>query len=579
MAFYPVAFVCMALQWWLMKCQLDIAYTNAVGTLIKAGGDMALILVPYWILGPRWRWTVLLPVWAYGAWCVCNLAYFRFWGDLIPPAAVTMGGNVDGNLMDYCLSLLRPSDLLYLLIPVCATAAFRLMRVSEARPLSRRLKAAATGLSLLAGLAGQFSYFHTSYQWSSAISRRTVGDGLRDHFLGGYTGQKRLLAYNGIAYYGVRCCVDMVDILTCSVEISAEQRREISDFLGLYGRECGAMPDSAAVDSINVVYIIVESLNAEMIGRDIGGLPVMPVLDSLASAPGTVFFDNVVSQIKASSSSDGHLLLMTGLLPPDKMAYSITYGSHNTFPSLADVLPRHHKYLLLADEGVCWNEGNTLRNFGLGDPIVVGDREGSYDVARLGRDGAMFRQAADMIKDARQPFFMTLMTISMHIPFVEEGWEMPTAISGAGGLTDMEKNYANVCHHTDHYISEFMRALPENTLVFIASDHSQGVASSDDSTPPAVFMAVNTSLAGTAPQTGRISRVVGQVNLFPAALDILGRSAGYGGIAPSAFNPSVVGTRDSYGNVYGKAPEEALDSLDTAFRISDIIIRGDYFSR
>ncbi len=566
--FYFVAFICLLLEWMLFKSQLDIEYSNAIGTALKAIGDVALILLPYWLLAPRWRWSLLLPVWLYAVWCTVNITYYRFWSELIPPAAITMGGNVNSDLMTYGMSLLRRSDLWYIILPSLSTAILVLLDPKKSKSFATRQKLTFIGSSILIGLIGQFSYFKTAHAWNDNVSSRSLTESFKDHFFGGYTGQKSLYTYNGFVYYSVRYAYDIVDLLTNSVSLTDDQKVEISGFLQKYERK--SSNDNATLDSLNVVYIIVESLNADMIGKKIGDLDVMPTLDSLASAEGTVFFDNVVSQIKASSSSDGHLLLMTGLLPPDKVAYSISYGSSNTFPSLADVMPIHNKYLLLADDGVCWNEGNTLRNFGLGKPITGKNRSG-YDPEVLGRDGAMFRQAADMMKNIRQPFFMTLMTISMHIPFNEGAWSMPEEFAGAEGINQREKNYATVCHYTDRYIGDFLKSLPENTIVFIAADHSQSVASGNDTTPAAAFMAINTG------RTQRISRTVGQVNLFPATLDILGRNASYGGLAPSAFNPTVNGTRDSYGNIYGNPSKETIDTLDMAYRISDIIIRGDYF--
>jgi len=568
--FYFVAFFCLLLEWMLFKSQLDIEYSNAIGTALKAIGDVTLILLPYWLLTPRWRWISLLPVWLYAIWCAINIMYYRFWNDLIPPAAITMGRNVNSDLITYGLSLLRRSDLWYIVFPTLSTATFFLINPKESESFATRQKLTFIGISILTGLIGQFSYFKTVHAWNNNVSPRSLTESFKDHFFGGYTGQKSLYTYNGFVYYSVRCVYDMIDLLAYSVSLTDSQKKEISEFLQLYERD--SSNDNTTLDSLNVVYIIVESLNSDMIGKEIGGMDVMPTLDSLARTEGTVFFDNVVSQIKASSSSDGHLLLMTGLLPPDKVAYSISYGGSNTFPSLADLMPIHHKYLLLADDGVCWNEGNTLRNFGLGKPITSKDRSG-YDSEVLGRDGAMFRQAADMIKSVRQPFFMTLMTISMHIPFNEKAWSMPEAFAGAEGMNKREKDYATVCHYTDKYIGYFLKSLPENTLVFIAADHSQSVAAGNDTTPAAAFMAINTG------RTQRISRTVGQVNLFPATLDILGRNASYGGLAPSALNPNVDGTRDSYGNIYGNPSKETIDTLDMAYRISDMIIRGDYFGK
>lgn len=567
-AFYGVLFAGLLGMWALFKEEASLAYVNWIGTLMKGAGDTALILLPYWLLAPRWRWTGLLPIWLFAVWAVANLAYFRFWGDFIPPSAVTMGGNVDGNLMEYGASLLKWSDAAFAAVTAAATAAYFFLRPDMSASYSIRGKAIMAAVSIFVGIAGQYSYFHSTYQWKNNITERTRAEAFNEHYFGDYTGQKQLYIYNGLVYYGVRCLTDMIGIMNSTVELSDPERAEIAGFLHHYGNP--EEPGETVANSVNVVYVIVESLNSEMLGKEIGGLRILPTLDSLAAAPGTVLFDNVASQIKASSSSDGHLLLMTGLLPPDKVSYSIMYGSSNTFPSLADRMPRHEKHLLLADDGVCWNEGNTLRNFGLGIPLTTKDRKDS-EINSHGRDGAMLQQAAEIVKRATQPFFMTLMTISMHIPFIEEGWSVPPEIENAKGLNRKEKDYANTCLHFDRYLGEFLKALPRNTIVIIASDHSQSVASGNDTTPAALLMAINTD------RTVRISRKVGQVNLFPATLDILGLKGGYRGLAPSAFNPDVDGTRDSYGNLCGKPSAATLDTLGLAYRLSDLILRGDYF--
>lgn len=571
-AWYAVAFAGMLLEWIMMKHELGIEYTSTFGTLLKAVGDTALILLPYWILSPRLRWMTLLPLWLGALWGVTNLAYYRFWGDMIPVATVTMGGNVDGNLMEYGKALLRRSDLLMVAIPCLAWAFLFLIKPKISAAFTTRLKWLFAIVSLIAAVAGQASYFKTTYAWRNAISRRSLREGFKDHFAGGYTGQKQLYSYNGPVYYCLRTAFDAVDLLTGSFDLTDEQRSEIGSFLRNYERRPSAEKQGVGttLDSLNVVYIIVESLNAEMVGKRIGENSVMPVLDSLAHLEGTVVMDNVVSQIKASSSSDGHLLLMTGLMPPKIAAYSIMYGSNNTFPSLADALPDHSKYLLLADEGVCWNEGNTLRNFGLGMPLAIKDRP-KYLPEKLGRDGAMFSQAIELMESVKEPFFMTLMTISMHIPFKEEAWPLPEDLAKAEGLTQMEKDYANMCRNTDRWIGEFLKSVPDNTLIVIASDHHQDVASNGSRDTRAFFMAVNSG------RTKRISRTVGQANLFPATLDILGIEHGYGGLAPSAFDESVDGTIDSYGNIYGKPSPGELDTLKRAYDISDMIILGDYF--
>ncbi len=582
----------MLIEWVLMKEGADVKYSNFLGTIFKAAGDVALILLPYWLLNPKWRWAGLLPVWMVAICCVVNLTYYRFWGDLVPPAAVTMGANINAGLLASGFALLHWADIFFFILPTGATALYFLIRPAKSPRFAKRGKLTGIGISMAVGIMGQLSYFKTSYSWRQEISRRDLTTAIADQLTGEYSSQIQFYSYNGLAGYGIRFCADMIRVMTSSVELNKAQREEIKSFLDSYARNME--PGATVADSLNVVYIIVESLNSDMITREIGGKKVMPVLDSLVHSSGTVYFDNVVSQTKASCSSDGHLLLLTGLLPPDKIAYAITYGGCNRFPSLADAMPRHNKYLLLADDGVCWNEGNTLSNFGLGKPLVIKDRP-DYDVGELGRDGAMFRQAADMMPRIEQPFLMTLMTISMHIPFKEEAWEMPEEIADAEELSAQERDYANTCNHTDRYIGEFLQTVPVNTLIFIASDHSQDIDSKSGGGKRGAFIALHTG------RTERVSRTIGQVNLFPATLDLLGirgiavnirqatgsdelesKSSGgsliYSGLAPSALNPAVDGTIDSYGKIYGAPTQSLLDSLGRAYRLSDLIIRGDYFN-
>lgn len=64
---------------------------------------------------------------------------------------------------------------------------------------------------------------------------------------------------------------------------------------------------------------------------------------------------------------------------------------------------------------------------------------------------------------------------------------------------------------------------------------------------------------------------------YVVALDILGLAGDYRGMAPSAFDETVDGAVDSYGNNYGRLSQEMIDTLALAYRLSDLIIRGDYF--
>lgn len=568
----------MALSWILSAAVLsvlmclfgassDIYYPNMFGTLLKYAGDSALILSPYWLSGRKWRASIVIPVWAYGIWSIVNLAYFRFRGDLLPSSALVMTSNVDGDVLKYGVALLRLSDSLFILLPLLLTGVLAWLRPWKSPTLDRMPRMVLLGCSALMFIAGQCSYLKSHLSWSQEKNETGFADAVKEHYLGVYNAtQQGIYRNDGAVAYAMLYIRDTAALARHKIDLTDGQMREIKGFLEAYTQKS---PSESMPDSVNLVYVIVESLNSEVVDMEVGGRKVMPVLDSLSRSDGTVYFSNVVPQIKDASSSDGHLILLTGLLPLRKNPYSMLYGDVNTFPSIADRFGRHHKYLLLADDGRIWNERLTLENFRLGKALTVDEMH--YDKSRFGQDGAMMMHAADMLDTIRKPFLMTMMTMSMHMPFDEPAWETPPFISKSPGLSQSQKRYLTVCNGMDSALGRFIDALPSNTVVVVASDHTQNMALLKVDSPRAVFMAVNTGM------TLRSDRTVGQVNLYPTLLQILGLKGGWRGLARSAVAPMVKGTLDAYGNAYGRISQQEADTLRKAFDTSDLIIRGDYF--
>lgn len=575
---WAVSLIMLTLLCILFLKDVTINYPNLFATIVKCAGDMVIILLPYWLLRPKWRWTILLPVWLLPALMIINIAYARFWDDLLPPSALLMVKNIDGNLWHYFIQLLQIHDLIYFIAPLLVTITFLFARPWREVSFSKPIKISGIIISVLMGLTGQLSYLVTSFRSSDTENRqRNYLQFVSNHY--GVIGKPRhsrarYYQYKyGFLLYGVQYIYDSWGLLFPQ-KLSADARAEIRTYLDYY-KSFEALP--VATDSMNVVYIIVESLNAEVLNRTIGDLRITPTLDSLATLPGTVLIDNVYDQVKYSGSADGHMILMSGLLPPEKTLYCFQYGTVNEFPTLAKALANHHKYTLVADDGTVWNEQQILMNYGLGR--VKTSLNLHYSASEYGQDGAMLKEAAAMLDTIRRPFMLSMVTMSMHFPFdADTVWKMPVALKQAKGIDKLEKNYLRVTHWFDHYLGEFLRRLPPNTIVFIASDHAAGTSSKRETTSergrkPVVYMALHTQ------RTEHIKRVVGQVNLYPATLQLLGIKPGsYWGLAPSALSPSVDGTMNSYGEVIGTPTAGALDTLRRAFRISDRILLGNYFS-
>lgn len=565
---FLTAWVCMLIIWYKMESDMDIAFPSMIGTLLKGAGDTIFILWPYWLLKPRWRWTIVIPVWIYAIWAVSNVMYFRFFGRLIPATALDMTDNVNSDLIVYIWSALKVNYLLYLLAPIIVSIAAYLLKARENGNLAIKLKLIAIVASLGVFAIGQLSYIKTKISWMHV----SVVEGIKIHYLLNAGGPLRDFMNNGLVYYSLLQPVIMLEDYKSELNINEEEKFNIKKFIDTNINKIDT--DSSVIkDSVNVVYIVVESLNADVLNRQINGLTITPTLDSLATLPGTVIIDNVIPQVDMGSSSDGRLILITGLLPTRSINYCFRYGGKNVFKTLMDALPGYKRITFMPEKATFWNKISILKNWGFGDNIYKLDSM-PVDIEPAWLDRRMFRCASYKLKEEKSPYFALLFTLSSHWPFDDCNDIMMPQLENDRSLHSSKRDYLNSIHHFDKALREFLNTLPSNTMVFIASDHTIDFDNDGSNVrKPGVFMAINT------PRTERISRTVSQAALFPTALELMGVSIeGYHGVLPSIFNDGGVdGTVDAHGVVRGSPTDEMIRKVNRAFEVSDTIIRSNYW--
>ncbi|GAB3833356.1 LTA synthase family protein [Hymenobacter jeollabukensis] len=233
-------------------------------------------------------------------------------------------------------------------------------------------------------------------------------------------------------------------------------------------------PDSAPVRLLraprpNVLFIILESFTAKLVGH-LGGEPgVTPTLDSLARTD--VSFRNLYAS--GDRSQKGIVALLSGY--PNQPTTSIIKYPRKTegLPSLARTLGRqgYQSAFYYGGELAFANMKSYLLAGGYQRLVERQDfhqrdqnsKWGAHDHVLLGR----------LLRDLRQPqpapFFVTAFTLSSHEPF-----EVPMRPRFPG--PDPDNQFRSSVAYTDHALGQFLRAARQeawwsNTLVVIVADH------------------------------------------------------------------------------------------------------------
>lgn len=470
-------------------------------------------LSPFWLLRPRWRGLIWIPMSLLTAWCLLQVTYCRAYDDLMPMHSLTMLENVNGVLRDSFLALLRWKDLL-IVVPFLLLAVMP-RPMSTISSLKGRLKAFAMTLlaALLFGVEG-FSTPDGNYE-----KRFLYNFSNSDYF-----------ALNGLIPY---CSYSLYQAVAHNHTVTDAERAAIDRFLR---DQCPQYTDNSyctAPLQRNLVLIIVESLHTWPIGMEVEGRAVTPTLNRLVAAEGTIYAPHVLFQTGHGHSSDAHFMYNTGLLPLRDDVVAVYYGD-GPYPSLAAALGGYDCRMAVCDDKGYWNQAVTSRSYGLDTLYNQAHLAASGALQRHGNvdDAALTDFAASLLPQLRRPFFLEMVTMTMHTPYpqdkVRRSW-----IIDSDTLTTEARSYLNCVNLTDSCIGAFIDALQlnglaDNTVVAIVSDHTQlyrnrvmGLtdydAVPDDWGIPMIIAGCDTTL--------RYEPVIGQVDVFPTLLDVMGANA------------------------------------------------------
>lgn len=549
--------------------------------------DSLVILVPYWFLKGRWRWTVVIPVWLLGVFALCSSVYFRIFADVIPFGAFLFWNNVNGLVTDNVVPFLKWTDMMYLIIPFVCMLWYILNSkgIRSEDPFSGRVKMIALSISVLLMIVCQIRFVQNEYRTYRRLTGNNAED-LRTWVKKQYTvmpfSRYKDISTIGFTGYVIKRAVSSLHIAIKKGKLSDSEMKAVSSFLSETKiRNAGFKEEPKK----NVVFIVVESLNSWAIGRTYGDrkISMTPVLDSLMASEDVYYALNVQPQVCAGTSSDGQLMYNTGLLPLRDDVVAMNYCD-NKFIGLPMLLERDYSFEVICESPVCWNHDKTNRNYGYDHLFSKFDLDSFASLlpSKNGKDGLMFDFALDRMEHIKGSFFAFLTTISMHIPYNDRSVTRVNFIDDLPGISQTHKDYLQMLWCFDEQLGSFINRMKslgfyDDTMIFIASDHNMLVSDTmlPGSYSPIAFFAINAGIGGCN------DKPVGQIDIFPTILDLCGVSddGKWRGVGRSMLEMDLKTSVGPSGKVYGRDADSIVKRQAEAWDISQKIIEGNYFDK
>lgn len=486
---------------------------------------------PFFFLKPKWRWILILMVWVIAIFEFVNYIYFKFFWDYIPISALFLFDNYDPTTFNAALNGFKVQHLIIFLYPIVFTAAwfFGLNNLNKKIHFNKISIFIFSILSLTPCIYSEGKVLieenKDSHSFAKTIDLRYFNNWGYNNFVSYYSG--------GSVQYIARGLFLLIYNELRSRELTDLQTSDINHYWELHNNSSnseGVEDIFASNKDKNLIFIIIESLNAEAVLLEINGHQLMPNLYNLLKDKNTISALNVVSQIKSGVSSDGQLLLTTGLYPYSASATMQSFAK-NDFPALPKLLNRN-SLEIICEYGSLWKHSETNKSYGYNSLIENVKKRAKTE--SITQDYALYRTALDVVDTIPHPFLMTLSTMDMHSPWYNELVPVPQWIKEIGVEEDVV-NYYNMCNVADSAIGEFINKLKEkniydNTIIVLASDHALTIGKKAQE-QPIVFMALNTGMHR------EVKEAIGQVDIFPTILDIMGRhDAPWRGMGYSIFD-------------------------------------------
>ena len=257
-------------------------------------------------------------------------------------------------------------------------------------------------------------------------------------------------------------------------ELTEEDKSVINKFF----EQKENLPDnqySGMLEGKNLLVIQVESLESFVVGKEINGQKITPVMDELIS--NGFYFPNIYEQVNEGTSSDADLMINTSMFPLRRGSTFFRYPSteYNSLPNLLEEM-NYETIAIHPDKGSFWNYVNGLKGIGFNQFVDYYSFDIDEQIGLGLSDESYFRQVVPMLKELKEPFYAFTVTLTSHGPF-----DIPEEKRVLNLDNELDKNelggYFESIRYTDTQIGEFLKQLDaegllDNTVIVIEGDHT-----------------------------------------------------------------------------------------------------------
>ena len=367
-----------------------------------------------------------------------------------------------------------------------------------------------------------------------------------------YVSQQSILSYGVAAVFRYCWGPKLQEI----IPLTSEQELSIKPFL--HGDKKVCSPCNS------LVLILVESMESWPLQSEELSTVVTPYLAKLIQNQHVLYADRIRSQAKKGNSGDGQMIINTGLLPIVDGAACMTYYE-NIYPNFAGLYSESH---IVNPCPTAWNQIEMSQRY-------------EYNRADVPKgenwqDAQILSHTLNDIQALEAPFCIQAITISMHAPFDNVQSDIKNKFSAPNVIN----NYLQCYHYTDSCIGAFMdslladSALSQSTVVITgdhtifksamldkfhdyAVEHNLSIASGESYCPLIIY-------SPKIAKNEQIHDLCYQMDIFPTILHLIDCDSYF-------WHGFGVNLLDS------TARHNRTISEEEAYRLSDLIIRSDYF--